>query len=46
MKVTYFDETASVPEVKSYIEEWGFAVVLGRGPLDTIEAIHRDMIRL
>ena len=45
MKVTYFDESASLSEVKSYIEEWGFAVVLGRGPLDTIAAIHGDIFK-
>ncbi|HLG87270.1 MAG TPA: phytanoyl-CoA dioxygenase family protein [Alphaproteobacteria bacterium] len=45
MRVRYFDRSASVADVKSHMEEWGFAVVVGRQPTAIIEAVGRDINR-
>jgi hypothetical protein len=45
MHIHYFDRSATAAEVKAYIDEWGFAVVTGRGDPGTMEDIRRDMLR-
>ena len=45
MRVEHFGPSASVAEAKSHMEEWGFAVVVGRQPAAVIEAVRRDIDR-
>jgi len=45
MKLHYFEKGAPVAEVKSYIDEWGFAVVSGIADSETMDGIAKDMRR-
>ena len=45
MQVRHFDRTASVGDVKAYIDEWGFAVVEGRLDQGAADDIFRDVMR-
>lgn len=46
MQIKYFDgKMASVAEVKAYLDEWGFAVLRGKGDPVTMDAIAYDIRR-
>jgi ectoine hydroxylase-related dioxygenase (phytanoyl-CoA dioxygenase family) len=46
MQIRYFSRrTATVEEVKAYIDEWGFAVVTDLGAPDTMNSIDHDIRR-
>jgi ectoine hydroxylase-related dioxygenase (phytanoyl-CoA dioxygenase family) len=45
MKLEYFKKGDSVADVKSYIDEWGFAVVTGLADNETMDSIAKDMQR-
>ncbi|MDB5392649.1 MAG: phytanoyl-CoA dioxygenase [Rhodospirillales bacterium] len=45
MELKYFQKGSSVEDVKSYIDEWGFAVVAGASDDETMDSIAKDMNR-